>query len=62
MLRTEIARHVFEGGALNVEGTDTPSGLVREEGQSCEAFRVLLGNKPAGPALGNFQIQLLSQC
>jgi hypothetical protein len=62
VLKTELARHVFEGGSLNLVGTDFASELVLEEAASCEPFRSLLGRTPTKPAAGERSYSNIAYC
>ena len=42
-MKTEIVRHVFTGGKLNVDGTEAASEKVLQEASSCQSYRKLLG-------------------
>ena len=45
IMRTELTRHIFDGGKLDDAGTDSAAPNVITEGESCKAFRTLLGKE-----------------
>ena len=50
IIKTEIVRHLFTGGKLNAEGTESASMSVVQEASSCQSYRKLLGiEEPAVP-------------
>ena len=42
-MKTEVTRHIFDGGKLNLSGTLTASQNVLSERGSSQSFRMLLG-------------------
>ena len=56
-MTTEITRHIFDGGVLNLTGTDVASDNVLNEGRSCQSFRKLLGQEEVSPALGTVTLK-----
>ena len=51
-MKTEVIRHIFEGGKLNFDGSDSAHANVVAEGASCQAFRMLLGQEESPVAIG----------
>ena len=43
IIKTEVVRHIFTGGKLNIDGSESPGIAVLEEARSCQSFRKLLG-------------------
>ena len=61
VLKTEVTRHVFDGGKLNFEGTEVASPKVLAEGKSCQSFRKLLGQEETyPPVIGLFDRMKIS--
>ena len=56
IMTTEITRHIFDGGVLNLNGTDVASENVLNEGRSCQSFRQLLGQEEISPPLGSVSL------
>ena len=52
-MKTEVVRHIFDGGKLNSTGTEEPHRNVVEEGRSCQSFQNLLGQKEVPTAIGS---------
>ena len=52
-MKTEVVRHIFDGGILNMDGTETATEKVIEVGSSCQSFRVLLGQEEIENAAGS---------
>ena len=52
-MKTELVRHIFDGGILNMDGTETATESVLEVGSSCQSFRVLLGQIETENAAGS---------
>ena len=53
-MRTELTRHIFDGGKLNATGTESATDNVLREGDSCKSFRALLGKEESEVAAGTF--------
>ena len=51
-MKTEVIRHIFDGGKLNFDGSEAASANVVKEGSSCQAFRQLLGKEETTVATG----------
>ena len=51
-MRTELTRHIFDGGKLNAAGTECATENVLREGDSCKPFRTLLGKEESVVAAG----------
>ena len=51
-MRTEVTRHIFDGGKLNIDGSEAPHDNVLTEGRSCKSFRLLLGIEDSTPVSG----------
>ena len=56
-MRTELTRHIFDGGVLNDDGSDIPSRCVLREGESCKSFQVLLGKEDTSVFIGTMDLQ-----
>ena len=51
-MKTEVTRHIFDGGKLNFDGTEEAHENVVAEGRSCQSFRMLLGQEESSVAIG----------
>ena len=56
-MKTEIVRHIFDGGVLNASGTEVPSQNVLQEGNLCQAFQTLLGKEESRNNCGAVSLQ-----
>lgn len=52
-MKTEVVRHIFDGGKLNRTGTEEPHRNVVQEGRSCPSFRSLLGQDEVQTEIGS---------
>ena len=62
-MATEITRHIFDGGWLDMNGTDRATEKVLDEGRSSQSFRMLLGQPEESKATGQnkmYSLQILS--
>jgi len=57
IMRTELTRHIFDGGKLDDAGTDSAAPNVITEGESCKAFRTLLGKEVEPVPTGTVSLQ-----
>ena len=57
IMKTEIVRHIFDGGVLNASGTEVPSQNVLQEGTLCQAFQTLLGKEESRNNCGAVSLQ-----
>ena len=53
IMKTEVVRHIFDGGKLNRTGTEEPHRNVVQEGRSCPSFRSLLGQDEVQTEIGS---------
>ena len=54
VLKTEITRHIFDGGHLDLHGQEIASSLVTAEASSCSSFKELLGTKKEVTRAGRY--------
>ena len=55
-MATEITRHIFDGGWLDMYGTERATVKVLDEGRSSQSFRMLLGQSEESKVIGICQI------
>ena len=58
-MKTEVIRHIFDGGKLNMDGSEAANANVVHEGSSCQAFRQLLGKDESAVAVGKKDCAIL---
>ena len=57
VMKTELTRHIFDGGVLNADGSELPSRNVVTEGKLCKDIRVLLGKEEDVKEFGSVSLQ-----